>query len=173
MRHFRTIASLPYHCVTSVSLRHSVVVRVFSFLIKVLMTSYILNVNNCVYRVWSQREQGLLLENSKKIGPKENTQLKMSRTSIWIWRSGDYVDRKSENERKRERERASVRHPAHVRRGRICPSIWAVSLPPSTIPSSSSHNFTVDIWIAHMCTACCGLHSLRRSQLSRTLPCNV
>lgn len=33
--------------------------------------------------------------------------------------------------------------------------------------------YTMDIWIAHMCTACRGLHSLRRSQLSRALQCNV
>jgi hypothetical protein len=39
--------------------------------------------------------------------------------------------------------------------------------PPQSPPLPLT-TYTADIWIAHMCTVCRGLHSLRRSQLSRS-----
>jgi hypothetical protein len=52
---------------------------------------------------------------------------------------GDYVDEKSE----RERETKKEKHPAHVRCGRTCPSILAVSLPPIAVPSPTQ----LTLWI--------------------------
>jgi len=80
------------------------------------------------------------------------------------------LQRQSGGERQEDCETERDRS-AHVRGCLTCPSILAL---PSYLCSPLLHStYSLDIWIAHMCTTCSVFHSLRCSHLSETFLCNI